>query len=56
MTTPHNDYIASNRELQDSERALVSGGLVVPQIIAVLIDPLPPKDPRGLEKHWFNGG
>jgi hypothetical protein len=46
----------TDRELQDSELALVSGGLVVPQIIAVLIDPLPPKDPRALEKHWFNGG
>jgi bacteriocin-like protein len=47
---------AQDRELQDNELATVSGGLVVPSIIAVLIDPLPPKDPRALEKHWFNGG
>ena len=30
-----------DRELQDSELASVSGGLVVNSIIAVLIDPLP---------------
>ena len=56
MTTPNNNHSASNRELRDDELASVSGGLVIPQIIAVLIDPLPPKDPRALEKHWFNGG
>jgi hypothetical protein len=46
----------TERELTETELALVFGGLVIPQIIAVLIDPLPPKDPRALEKHWFNGG
>ena len=44
------------QELQDSELALVSGGLVVNSIIAVLIDPLPPYNPVAPAKHWFNGG
>ena len=45
-----------DRELQDSELASVSGGLVVNPIIAVLIDPLPPYNPVAPAKHWFNGG
>ena len=49
-----------DRELQDTELALVSGGLVVPSIIGILIGPLDPgpisvKEPAPA-KHWFNGG
>jgi|SoiMethySBSTD1v2_1073268.scaffolds.fasta_scaffold683996_4 hypothetical protein len=48
------------RELQDSELGQVSGGLVVPSIIGILIGPLDPgpisvKEPAPA-KHWFNGG
>jgi len=49
-----------DRELQDTELALVSGGLVVPSIIGILVGPLTPpyisvKEPAPA-KHWFNGG
>jgi hypothetical protein len=48
------------RELQDSELGQVSGGLVVPSIIGILIGPLDPgpisvNEPAPA-KHWFNGG
>jgi hypothetical protein len=48
------------RELQDSELGQVSGGLVVPSIIGILVGPLDPgpisvKEPAPA-KHWFNGG
>jgi hypothetical protein len=57
MTTPNNNHSASKRELQDSELASVSGGLVVPSIIAIQIPLLIPPDPKPVtEKHWFNGG
>ena len=44
-------------ELRDGELGQISGGLVVPSIIAVLIGPLhtPVKEPAPA-KHWFNGG
>jgi hypothetical protein len=48
-----------NRVLADSELDAVSGGLVVPSIIGILIGPLDPgpisvKEPAPA-KHWFNG-
>jgi hypothetical protein len=48
---------SQDRELQDSELASVSGGLVVNSIIAVFVGRLdtPVKEPAPA-KHWFNGG
>jgi hypothetical protein len=51
----------SRRELQDSELALVFGGLVVPSIIGILVGPgatgpLPSVKEPAPAKHWFNGG
>jgi bacteriocin-like protein len=48
------------RELTIDELDAVSGGLVVPSIIGILIGPLDPgpisvKEPAPT-KHWFNGG
>ena len=52
------------RELTEDELDHVSGGKPsaapkdppVRESISLPYDPLPPKDPRALEKHWFNGG
>ena len=53
-TFEHRDTLA------DSELDAVTGGLVVPSIIGILVGPLDPgpisvKEPAPA-KHWFNGG
>jgi hypothetical protein len=50
----------NHHPLADSELDRVTGGLVVPSIIGILIGPLDPgpisvKEPAPA-KHWFNGG
>jgi bacteriocin-like protein len=47
-----------HRPLTDNELDAVTGGLVVPSIIGILVGPGPSpslKEPAP-EKHWFNGG
>jgi hypothetical protein len=58
MTTPNNNYSASNRELQNDELDAVTGGLVVNSIIGVMIVQLNERlnSKPAPEKHWFNGG
>ncbi|MFZ2143254.1 MAG: hypothetical protein WAV78_41005 [Xanthobacteraceae bacterium] len=58
MTTPNNNYSASNRELQNDELDAVTGGLVVNSIIGIMIGQLnePLNSKPTPEKHWFNGG
>jgi ABC-type uncharacterized transport system substrate-binding protein len=58
MTTPNNNYGASNRELQNDELDAVTGGLVVNSIIGIMIGQLNERlnSKPAPEKHWFNGG
>ena len=58
MTTPNNNYSASNRELRNDELDAVTGGLVVNSIIGIMIGQLnePLNSKPAPEKHWFNGG
>jgi hypothetical protein len=58
MTTPNNNYSASNRELQNDELDAVTGGFVVNAIIGIMIGQLnvPLNSKPAPEKHWFNGG
>jgi hypothetical protein len=58
MTTNIDRELSRSNELRDEELTSVSGGLVVPSIIGILVGPgpLPSLKEPAPEKHWFNGG
>jgi hypothetical protein len=56
--TEQSNLCQEDRELRDEELDTVTGGLVVPSIIGILVGPgpLPSLKEPAPEKHWFNGG